>query len=35
MHSRTLGFSTHEPIVEVVRAFVEDDLEATKAERGL
>ena len=24
----------HEPIVEVVRAFIEDDLEATRAERG-
>jgi nucleoside-diphosphate-sugar epimerase len=28
-----LGFATHEPVVEVVRAFVEDDLAATKAER--
>lgn len=35
LHSRTLGFSAHEPVIEVVRAFVEDDLAATKAERGL
>ncbi len=34
MRARTLGFSAHEPLGEVVRAFVEDDLEATKAERG-
>lgn len=35
MRAHTLGFATHEPLVEVVRAFVEDDLLATKAERGL
>jgi D-erythronate 2-dehydrogenase len=34
LHARTLGFSASEPILEVVRAFIEDDLEATKAERG-
>jgi D-erythronate 2-dehydrogenase len=34
LHARTLGFSAHEPILEVVRAFVEDDLEATKADRA-
>jgi nucleoside-diphosphate-sugar epimerase len=34
LHARTLGFSPHEPILEVVRAFIEDDLAATKAERG-
>ena len=34
-HARTLGFASHEPVVEVVRAFVEDDLEATRAERGI
>jgi nucleoside-diphosphate-sugar epimerase len=34
LHARTLGFSAHEPVLEVVRAFVEDDLEATKAERA-
>jgi D-erythronate 2-dehydrogenase len=35
LHARTLGFSLHEPIVEVIRAFVEDDLEVTRTERGL
>jgi D-erythronate 2-dehydrogenase len=35
MRAHTLGFASHEPVVEVVRAFVEDDLEATRAERGL
>jgi D-erythronate 2-dehydrogenase len=35
MRARTLGFATHEPLVEVIRAFVEDDLEATRVERGL
>jgi len=35
MHARTLGFAAHEPLVEVVRAFVADDLDATRAERGL
>jgi len=35
LHARTLGFSAHEPVLEVVRAFIEDDLEATKADRGL
>jgi nucleoside-diphosphate-sugar epimerase len=34
IHARTLGFSTHEPVLEVVRAFIEDDLEATRADRG-
>jgi nucleoside-diphosphate-sugar epimerase len=34
LHARTLGFSAHEPVLEVIRAFIEDDLEATKAERG-
>jgi nucleoside-diphosphate-sugar epimerase len=33
LHARTLGFSAHEPILEVVRAFIADDLQATKAER--
>jgi nucleoside-diphosphate-sugar epimerase len=32
--ARRLGFAAHEPLVEVVRAFIEDDLEATKADRG-
>lgn len=35
LHARTLGFSAHEPVIDVVRAFVEDDLAATRAERGL
>jgi D-erythronate 2-dehydrogenase len=35
MHARTLNFAAHEPLVEVVRAFVEDDLAATRTERGL
>lgn len=35
LHARTLGFSAHEPVLEVVRGFIEDDLEATKADRGL
>jgi nucleoside-diphosphate-sugar epimerase len=32
--ARTLGFSPHEPVLDVVRAFIEDDLAATRAERG-
>jgi nucleoside-diphosphate-sugar epimerase len=35
LRARTLDFTMHEPLVEVVRAFVEDDLAATRAERGL
>lgn len=35
LRARTLGFSPHEPVAEVVRAFIEDDLAATRAERGL
>lgn len=35
LHSRTLGFSAHEPVIEVVRAFIQDDLAATKSERGI
>lgn len=35
IRAHTLGFSSHEPIVDVVRAFVEDDLQATRAERGI
>jgi len=34
MHARTLGFSAHEPVLDVIRAFIEDDLAATKAERA-
>jgi hypothetical protein len=33
LHAKTLGFSAHEPILDVVRAFIEDDLEATRADR--
>ena len=33
--ARALGFSSHEPFVDVVRAFIEDDLDATRRERGL
>lgn len=32
---RRLGFSEHETLVELVRAFVADDLEPTRRERGL
>ena len=35
LRARTLDFTMHEPLVEVVRAFVEDDLAATRAERSL
>ena len=35
LHARTLGFSAHEPVLAVIRAFVEDDLAATKADRGI
>jgi nucleoside-diphosphate-sugar epimerase len=33
--ARALGFAPHEPFSDVVRAFVEDDLEATRQERGI
>jgi D-erythronate 2-dehydrogenase len=35
LRARTLGFSPHEPVAELVCAFIEDDLAATRAERGL
>ena len=35
MRAHTLGFASHEPVVEVLRAFIADDLAATRAERGL
>jgi nucleoside-diphosphate-sugar epimerase len=35
VQARGLGFSPHEPMVEVIRAFVEDDLAATKLDRGM
>jgi D-erythronate 2-dehydrogenase len=34
LHARTLGFSPHEPVLDLIRAFIEDDLAATKAERA-
>ncbi len=34
LRSRTLGFSPHEPLPDLVHAFVTDDLEATRRERG-
>jgi nucleoside-diphosphate-sugar epimerase len=33
IRARMLDFAPHEPVVEVVRAFVEDDLEVTREER--
>ena len=33
--ARALGFVPHEPAIEIVRAFIEDDLDATRRERGL
>lgn len=32
---RRLGFAEHEPLVDVIRAFVDEDLAATRAERGI
>ena len=31
--ARALGFSAHEPVLDAIRAFVEDDLAATRADR--
>lgn len=33
--ARALGFAPHEPVEDIVRGFIEDDLAATKADRGL
>lgn len=33
--ARALGFASHEPLGEVIRAFVADDLAATRRDRGL
>lgn len=33
MRARTLGFAPHEPVIDLIRAFVTDDLAATRAER--
>ena len=35
LRAKALGFTPHEKLVEVVRAFVEDDLEETQRERGI
>ena len=35
VRAQTLGFASHEPIVDVIRAFVRDDLDATRLERGV
>ena len=35
LRAHRLGFAAHEPLVELVRAFIADDLEATRADRGL
>jgi nucleoside-diphosphate-sugar epimerase len=35
VRSLALGFAPHEPVVELIEAFVEDDLEATRADRGI
>ncbi|HST75349.1 MAG TPA: D-erythronate dehydrogenase [Acetobacteraceae bacterium] len=34
VRAHTLGFAPHEPLVELVRAFVADDLEATRRDRA-
>ncbi len=33
VRARALGFAPHEPLIDIVRAFAEDDLEATRADR--
>jgi hypothetical protein len=33
--ARRLGFKEQEPMEEIIQGFIEDDLAATKAERGL
>ncbi|MBN8888665.1 MAG: NAD-dependent epimerase, partial [Rhodospirillales bacterium] len=33
--ARALGFAPHESLVDVVRAFVADDLDATRRDRGI
>ena len=35
VRAHTLGFTPHEPVIDVIRAFIADDLAATRAERGL
>jgi hypothetical protein len=34
VRAHSLGFAPHETIVELIGAFVEDDLEATRADRA-
>jgi nucleoside-diphosphate-sugar epimerase len=34
LRARRLGFSAHEKLTELIRAFIEDDLAATRRERG-
>ena len=33
--ARALGFAEHEPVIDILRAFIEDDLAATRADRGM
>ena len=35
VRGHALGFAPHEALVDLVRAFVADDLAATRADRGL
>jgi len=35
IRAHMLDFAPHEPVVEIVRAFVQDDLAATRQERGM
>ena len=35
VRGKRFGFAPHEPLVDLVRAFVADDLEATRVDRGL
>ena len=35
VRARSLGFKTHEPFIDVVRAFIEDDLAETARDRGI
>ena len=33
--AQALGFAKHEPVAELIRAFIDDDLAATRADRGM
>lgn len=35
LRAHTFGFAAHEPVVEIIRAFIDDDLAVTRAERGI